>query len=532
MFQRCDRIDIVVVLLLVAVSAITASRSVSPFLGSTWFSSNFGLDIRVHFLTIQIYLFLVAVSALTAFECIDCLGLTCLPSLVWLGYLRMFCLWLLLVVVIHNSGFAEKAVTQNTSTGSLSLVAIPTRPNLSVATNGGFTVDLQDAGIPSQQGPWTFGADQKTFERSNDKPRQRSMALWALPANGQIFANILSQLRQLVGGCYRQLLCSPAKRWEGAMGSELGMECMGRTCNTQTQCDESQKFVSTQERQRSGERQGKGQRQKRCRTASAAFSLQHLCYIIAAHTADTYPLSGNATDPAHFIDTYGWTSTRFRVDSSYPESIPRCEFNAPRSQGSIGQIRAGSDTAGHTRPPPCHGQPWPCTEGCARADGIKRSSQAKVDAVPPGLPETVERPNDSVRCPAGELRASHCQSQGGHEPGASQYPSTQCSSGREASTRAIGRSEGRIGIPFGHGSRGESVKEEVTRSHGAVCNQGMWEPEGGENGSRSNPGFRRRTTRKQTTSFSLASWWGISWVRSSSSSQELLCQWKPHRELW
>ena len=224
--------------------------------------------------------------------------------------------------------------------------------------------------------------------------------------------------------------------------------------------------------------------------------------------------------PSSCIDTYGWTPTRFRVGSSYPESIPRCELNAPRSQGSIGQIRAGSDTAGHTRPPPCHGQSWPCTEGCARADGIKRSSQAKVDAVPPGLPEAVERPNDSVRCSAGELRASHCQSQGGHESGASQHPSAQCSSGREASTPAVGRSEGRIGISSGHGSRRKSVKEEVARSHGTVCNQGMWEPEGGENGSRSNPGLRRRTKRNQKTSFSLASWWGIIWIRSSSSCQE------------
>ena len=486
-----------------------------------WFSLLFGLDIRVSFnLQFQFSYFLVAVSALTASECIGYLGLTCLPSVVWLGYLRMFCLWSLLVVVIHNSGFAEKAFTQNTSIGSLSLVAIPTRPNLSVAANGGFTVDLQDAGIPSQQGPRTSGSDQKKFERRNDKPRQRTMALWTMPASGQIFANILSQLWQLVGGCYRQLLRPPTKRWEGAMGSELDMECMGRICNTKTQRDESQKFVSTQERQRPGERQGKGQRQKRCGTTSAAFSLQHLYCIIAACTADTYPLSGNATDPAHFIDTYGWTPTRFRVDSSYPESIPRCELNAPRSQGSIGQIRAGSDTAGHTRPPPCHGQSWPCTEGCARADGIKRSSQAKVDAVPPGLPEAVERPNDSVRCSAGELRASHCQSQGGHESGASQHPSAQCSSGREASTRAVGRSEGRIGISSGHGSRRKSVKEEVARSHGTVCNQGMWEPEGGENGSRSNPGLRRRTKRNQKTSFSLASWWGIIWIRSSSSCQE------------
>ena len=517
--SRCHLIGRLV--FLVAVSAITASRFVSPYLGSTWFSLNSGPDIRVHFNSqFNFYLLLVAVSALTASECIGFLGLTCLPSVVWLGYLRMFCLWLLLVVVIHNSGFAEKAFTQNTSTGSLSLVAIPTRPNLSVAATGGFTVDLQDAGIPSQQGSRTFGSDQKKFERSNDKPRQRSMALWTMPANGQIFANILSQLWQLVGGCYRQLLRPPTKRWEGAMGSKLDMECMGRICNTKTQCDEGQKFVSTQERQRPGERQGKGQRQKRRWTTSAAFSLQHLYCIIAACTADTYPLSGNAADPAHFIDTYGWTPTRFRVDSSYPESIPRCELNAPRSQGGIGQIRAGSDAAGHSRPPSCYGQSWPCTEGCARVDGIKRSSQAQVDAVPPRLPEVVERPNDSVRCSAGELRASHCQSQGGHESGASQHPSAQCSSGREASTRAVGRSEGRIGISSGHGSRRKSVKEEVARPHGTVCNQGMWEPEGGENRSRSNPGLRRRTTRNQKTSFSLASWWGIIWIRSSSSCQE------------
>ena len=432
----------------------------------------------------------------------------------------MFFAWFLILAFLHHSGFPAQETAKGASTGSISLVATPTWSNLSVTENSGFTVDLQDAGIPSQQGQRTSYIDQKKLERSNDKPRQCTMALWTLQADGQIFANILSQLWQLVGGCYRQLLRPPAKRWEGALGSELGMECMGRTCNTQTKCNESQKFVSTQERQRPRERQGKGQRQERCRTASAAFPLQLSNCLDIADTAGADSISSNATDSADLIDTYGWTPTGLGLDCSYPEGIPRREFNAPRSQGSIGQIRTGSDTTGHTGPPSCHGQFRPCTKSCARADGITRSSQAEVDAIPPGFPEAMERPNDSVRCSAGKLCTSHCQSKGGHESSSSQHPSAQCSSSRETSTRAVGHSEGRIGIPSGHGSRGKSSEEKAARSHGTVCNQSMWKHERGADRSRSSPRFGRRTKGKQKTSFSLASWWSVIWIGSSSFCQE------------
>lgn len=359
----------------------------------------------------------------------------------------MFFAWFLILAFFHHSGFPAEETAKGASTGSISLVATPTWSDLSVTESGGVTVGLQDAGIPSQQGQRTSYIDQKKLERSNDKPRQSTMALWTMQADDQIFAGILSQLWQLVGRCYRQLLCPPANYWERAMGSELGLECMGRICNTKTQCIKGQKFVSPQKRERPRERQGKGQRQERCRTASTAFSLQHSNYLDVADTAGAYSISSNATDPAYLIDTYGWTPTGLRLDCSYPEGIPRREFNAPRSQGSIGQIRTGSDTTGHTRPSSCHGQFRPCTKSCARADGITRSSQAEVDAVPPGFPEAMERSNDSVRCSAGKLCTSHCQSKGGHESSTSQHTSAQCSSSRETSTRAVGHSEGRSGFP-------------------------------------------------------------------------------------
>ena len=111
------------------------------------------------------------------------LGLTCLPSLVLLAH-RMYYLWAIFFVVVHNFGITEKASAQSEGASSLSLVAGQNRPNQSLAAVGGATVDPQNTGCPSQQGSWTFGTYQTAVEIYNVEPRQSSLGLaagWSRP---------------------------------------------------------------------------------------------------------------------------------------------------------------------------------------------------------------------------------------------------------------------------------------------------------------------------------------------------------------
>ena len=290
----------------------------------------------------------------------------------------MYYLWAVIFVVVHNFGLTEKASTQSESVSSLPLVANQNWSNHSFAAGGGATVDPQYTGCPSQQGSRTFGPYQATVEIYDVEPRQSSLALWALPQNGQSHPVLLPGMRELVGVSSRPHLCPATER---TMGPILDLErlggdsCQGNTTRCWPRSIETKIIISAPEdaeRKRKRKRQQDGR--KRCRLSQGAQQAP----LQSALSTSTLDCRWRSRCSSGDVLYHSGCDIQLRSHHSSSEALSRPCTDAIRVEVGSGKDGGADQSSGDKRPAYSYVSVRPCQKVPCRGEGSTWSASKSV----------------------------------------------------------------------------------------------------------------------------------------------------------
>ena len=284
----------------------------------------------------------------------------------------MLLLLLTLVALFQHIGHSQTKIETTTSTGSVSVVAVSSRPNSSTTSWCNATVDTQGFVNAPQSRQGAPSGDKTSLEIEHGKSGEDAVEMRSLPTSCQGFTALLSQLRWMVGRYGRSSLRSPGQR-----GTEMGVKlAMDRWCQRSTEITAQKKFKrsrtfsttnagqrSPERRQRWWKARSQGQRRQRSTFPFWPSSI-HAVWIynsLAHHGLLTIPIAYCGITAGHIGDTrsdygccYSWGS---RVGPGFEESLSRCRLHALWDQGGIGESGSQRCTSSDKRLARCNDCP-------------------------------------------------------------------------------------------------------------------------------------------------------------------------------